>query len=312
MELVNSPMICVRVITAALLILTELVLPSTLRAGASAPPANPIVRVESSLVLVPVSATDIHGGFVAGLTAADFELREDGQRQAISSALIEDGPMSLCIVLDVSHSMERALPYARDAVRKLLAHTSIADEFLLVSVQNEPAVSMNWTSDANAILSVTDHAVTNGETALLDGVMLAMTNLRHARHRKRAVVIISDGADNNSRYTRTEVLRFVREANAVVYAIHMTDWSAESWDTKQALNDFAVNSGGRYFEARRAADFSRIAQSLDAGRFYLIAYTPKQAHPDGKYRRIALRMRYTDNRRPTHLSWKRGYYMPYR
>jgi Ca-activated chloride channel homolog len=271
----------VRISTACLLVLAEVSLSVPSGAEWRTRRAESMLRVEKSLVLIPVSATDIDGRFVAGLRSEDFDVREDGNAQRIVSASTEDGPISLCIIFDVSTSMSKALPYAREAVRKLLAHSAQEDEFVLVIVQSEPTVAVDWTSDPEAVLWSTEHTLPDGDTALFDALMLGMVKFRHAAHRRRTTLMITDGADNNSRYTRSEVLRFLREADVAVYSIHMTDWSAESWETAEALKDFARDSGGRYFHAKTTADFSRIAESLDVRRHYLLAYTPNQAPSDG-------------------------------
>jgi VWFA-related protein len=298
--------------TRLLTALIALFLREILSAELAAPRPEPVVRSEKSLVLIPVSATDTNGRFVAGLRLEDFELRDSGKAQQISSFAVEDGPISLCLVFDASMSMRTALPHARDAVRKLIAHSSIGDEFILISVRTEPSVLIQRTTDPRPIQNLVEQLQPEGDTALFDALMLAMLELRDARHRRRAIAVLSDGADNASRYTGRELLRALREADVAVYAIHLTDWSAESWDTQQALTDFAHNSGGRYFRAKTAADFARIAASLDVRQHYVLGYTPSHTRWDGKYRPVDLRVTSVALRKSIHVAWRRGYYTPAR
>ena len=284
------------------------------RSGAQAPVSTgtALLRIETSVVLIPVSVTDTNGRFVAGLHFDDFELRDNGQLQHISSLVTEEGPISLCIVFDVSKSMTKPMPHAREAVRKLLAHSSPDDEFSLVVFRDKPSVALRWTTDAKAILEITDSVEPAGSTALYDALILALNEFRRAGHGRRAIVVISDGAENGSRYTFGEVVNIVRETDVAIYPIHLPDGSSEAYDTEAALTIVATESGGRYMRARKAKDFATIADSLEVRQFYVLAYRPRKTRWDGKYRKVSVKLLSAVRERPTRLSWRHGYFTPAR
>jgi len=172
------------------------------------------------LVNVTATVTDASGHFVPGLRAEDFMIYEDGKPQKISQFDAERAPVSLGIVLDTSGSMQgEKMSAARAAVSQFVNELGPRDEMFLYRFDHRPILVQGWTEDRRAIVRALDQAQPNGDTALYDAMAAAVPLAARGSRAKKAVVLISDGNDTNSRASVEEVRQLIRAEEVLVYAI---------------------------------------------------------------------------------------------
>jgi Ca-activated chloride channel family protein len=174
--------------------------------------AAPSIITDVNLVLVPVIVTDRKGRTITGLRPENFRLLEDGAPRNILSFDSEDAPVSLGIVFDLSGSMKRQVPAARSAVRAMLDSAGTEDEVFLMTFADRPELRVAFTKDFESLPNSLLFDSAAGSTALIDAVYLALNEMRSARNPRKALLVVSDGADNNSRYRESEL--FVRAVEA--------------------------------------------------------------------------------------------------
>ena len=178
------------------------------------------LRVDTTLVLVPVAVTiATTGKLLTGLEKDNFELTEDKAAQEIVTFGSEDVPLSVGVVFDCSGSMGNKLERSRQAVAQFMRTANPEDEFLLVQFNDRPELSVPFTSHTEDIQSHLTWVQSKGRTALLDGVAMAMNEMKKAHNGRKALLIISDGGDNSSRFTESEVRNWVREGDVQIYSI---------------------------------------------------------------------------------------------
>ena len=254
------------------------------------------LRSESDLVLVGATVVDRTDHFVSNLTKGDFRLFERKSEQNIKTFSIEETPLSVGIVFDASGSMRAAIPLAQQALRAFMQAANPADEFCVVSVHSRPELSMRFVSDADDVLIHLAGATSGGQTALLDAVYLAAGYVKSGRNPRKLLLVISDGEDNNSRYTEEEVLGLLRETDATLYSIgtgiqppqFSSDEKTQTGDS--LLTELAESTGGRYFQADRPRDLPDIINRIDIRYQYVIGFSPTPLQHDGKYHPIELRL----------------------
>jgi Ca-activated chloride channel family protein len=272
-------------------------------------------RINSDLVLVPVNVVDIRNRQVAGLTREQFKIYDDRVIQSITHFVSEDAPVSLVVVLDASRSMRPRLRSAREAVAELLRTANPADEFALIQFNDRVQRLVEFTGDSGEILNGLAFVQAKGETALLDAIYLAVDTLRGARHQRRAIVVISDGGDNCSRYSVAETRQMVREADAQIFAIGIFDppnshpRTPEEADGPILLASVAEETGGRMFPVGSSEELRTVATHIGATlrSEYLIGYSPSAIERDGKYHRVSVVL---EGAKDLRLFWKVGYYAP--
>src|SRR5580700_10856934 len=183
----------------------------------NAPKAN--LRVDTNVVLVPVTVTDPFNRFVTGLDQDVFEVYEDKVKQKVVSFGSEDAPLSIGIVFDTSGSMGSKLERSRLSVTEFFKTANPEDEAFLVEFNERPNLSVPFTHNLEEIQNRLVFIQSKGETALLDSVYLALATMKKARNPRKALILITDGGDNRSRYTQSEVRNLIREADVQIYAI---------------------------------------------------------------------------------------------
>src|ERR1700722_5335337 len=187
--------------------------------GQSDPKDTTAFRADSTLVLVPVSVTDPSNRYVLGLDREDFTVLEDGVEQKVTHFSNEDAPLSIGLLVDTSGSMGAKLDTSRRATAEFLKTLNKADEAFLVEFSDRAQLAVPLTSDAGAIESAMTSATSGGLTALLDAVNMGLQEMKRARNPRKALLIISDGGDNNSKYTSSQISDLVREADVQIYAM---------------------------------------------------------------------------------------------
>lgn len=267
----------------------------------------PSIRVDVNLVLIPVTVTDLFGAPVLGLPRETFRLFEDGVEQQLAYFMSDDAPVSLGIVFDASRSMRGKITQARAAVGKLFTTAIPGDEYSLIEFNNAPRVLCDFTGDAAQIEKAALNITPKNWTALLDAVYLSIRQLQHARNERKALLILSDGRDNNSRYTVAEMKTLIREADVCIYSITLGGGLMKR--NVRLLRQLARETGGLLCHVEKTSDLAEaVAEiSLAIRSRYVLGYFPRNSN-DGKYHRIEVRV----NQRPggprLHASWRRGYY----
>src|SRR5580658_10230325 len=179
----------------------------------------PTFAVDAPVVLVPTTVMDRKGAIVSGLPADAFVVTQDSVPQRIASFGEQDVPVSVGIVLDTSGSMRSVLPQAKNVLRTFLDACNPEDEAFLYTVSNRPETDSGFTNNFNSLLEHMVFANAGGSTALVDTIYAALLQSRSAHHGRRALLVISDGMDNHSRYSANELIAAAVEADVQIYSI---------------------------------------------------------------------------------------------
>lgn len=276
------------------------------------------IRVNRTLVLINVTVTDPLNRFVTGLEKEHFRLFEDKIEQSISDFSAEDAPISIGLVFDTSGSMGQKLQKSRQAAAEFFKTANPADEFFLVQFNDRPELSVPFTTDTGKIQSTLTFTQSKGRTALLDSVYLAMHEMKKAKNPRKAVLIISDGGDNSSRYTEGEIKSAVREADVQIFAIGIFEGMGGRGRTPEEaagpglLNELADQTGGREYAVENVAELPDIAAKIgvELRNEYILGYTPKNRERDGKYRRVQVKLNQPRGLPPLKAYFRLGYYAP--
>jgi Ca-activated chloride channel homolog len=276
-------------------------------------PVEPRVnlRVDSTLVLVPVEVSDQLNRPISGLEKENFQVFDDKVEQKITAFAMEDEPIAICLVFDVSGSMSGTLPKTVGAAENFFQTANLGDQFCLVELAKEAKLVVPLTEHPGNIQSQLLVAKTGGSTALLDGIYLAMNEVRKAKTLRKALVIISDGGENNSRYTEAEVRNAVRESDALIYSIGI--WGAgkdSNYGDQDVLKVMARESGGGLFLMNGSPkDFAEKIVT-DLRNRYLLGYSPTDPAQDGRYHRVEVKLAPPKGLPKLRAHWKTGYYAP--
>ena len=272
------------------------------------------IKVDVNLVLVPVTVRDEMGRIVSGLQRSNFIAYDDGQLQPISSFSSVDAPFSVGLVFDTSGSMRGKMDTARLAAKAFWQSANPEDEAFLVVFSDRPELQVDFTSDFAEIQNGLLFAAAKGKTALIDAIHLAMRHLRSAHNSRRALLVITDGGDNNSRFSKGELLRFAREADVQIYGVGIHDGpgSLEEMGGPQLLEELAAATGGQHFMVRGVNELPDIAARIGVALHeqHLIGYpAPRGAEP-GKWRRIRILLQIPKVLRGLRVYARTGYYAP--
>jgi len=276
------------------------------------------IRVDSTLVLIPVSVTDPMNRFVTGLEKEHFKVFEDKVEQDIRQFSSEDAPLSVGIVFDTSGSMGNKLTKSRQAVSQFFKTANPEDEFFLVQFNDRPDMAVPFTRNTEEIQNRLTFTQSKGRTALLDGIYMAMNHMKKARNPRKALLVISDGGDNSSRYTESEIKNAVREADVQIYAIGIFEpmgsrnRTAEEMSGPGLLNEVAEQTGGRHFPIDNLNELPDIAAKIgiELRNQYVLGYTPRNVERDGKYRRVSVKLVQPRGLPPLKAFFRLGYYAP--
>jgi Ca-activated chloride channel family protein len=276
------------------------------------------IRVDTTLVLIPVAVTDPMSRFVTGLDKENFKIYEDKVEQEIKQFSSEDAPLSVGIVFDTSGSMGAKLQRSRQAVAQFMKTANPEDEFFLIEFSDRPELVQGFTKETEEIQNRLTFTQAKGRTALLDGLYMAMNQMKKAHNPRKAILIISDGGDNSSRYTESEVRNAVREADVQVYAIGIFEPIASRGRTIEELNgpsllaELAEQTGGRHFAVDNLAELPDVAAKIgiELRNQYVLGYSSKNTVRDGKYRRVQVKLVKVNGLPPLRAMFRTGYYAP--
>ncbi len=275
---------------------------------------KPIIK-DVNLVLVPVTITDPMNRLVTGLEKENFQVYEGDKTQPIQSFSSEDAPISLGVIFDVSGSMADKIQKSRDAVVEFFKTANPQDEFFMITFADKPELIADFT---RSVEEVQDKMITiqaKGRTALLDAIYLGIDKMRNAHNQKKALLIISDGGDNRSRYTEGEIKNLVREADVQIYAIGIYEAAPPTPEERAGpglLTDISEVTGGRTFSIDNASELADVASKIgvELRNQYVIGYRPTNSAHDGKWRKIKVKLNPPKGLPPLHVYAKTGYYAP--
>jgi VWFA-related protein len=276
----------------------------------------PSIRIDADLVLIPVMVTDRQDRLITGLEKDHFKVFEDKIEQTITHFASEDVPVSIGIVFDCSGSMGAKLAKSRAAVAAFLKTANSEDEFSLVQFNDRAQLLMGFTDRSDDIRNRLMFLESKGRTALLDAIYLSMHEMKHAKHTRKAILIISDGGDNCSRYTTREVKNRVREADVQIYSIGIMESfgararTPEEFEGPALLDEIAQQSGGRLFEVSDLNELPDIAQKVGMAlrNQYVLGYAPATEKRDGKYHKVQVRIARPKGLPPLRTSFRSGYF----
>lgn len=271
-------------------------------------------RLNVDLVQVPVTVTDALNRPVMGLKENDFTVYEDERSQKVQFFSNEDAPISVGLILDLSKSMSNKFVTEREAVEQFFRNANADDEYFVVTFSDRPRLLASSTQSIDDIQDKLATVNPDGQTALLDAVYLAVAKMHKAQHRRRALLIVSDGGDNHSRYGLKEIKRLVQEANVEVYAIGIFDSlmpfrSLEEFMGKRWLGEITDATGGRTISADSLSKVPEIAATIsrEMRNQYVLGYKPEKDSPDGRWRRIRVHVTPPTGTTRVQAYYKKGY-----
>lgn len=279
-----------------------------------------IIKVDVEMALINVTVTDPTGRMVTGLDKHHFLLKEDNKLQAIEQFGAEEAPLSLAVVFDASGSMGYKMTKAREAVAQFFKTVNPEDEFFLVQFNNRPEMVTGFTRSLEDIQSRLTFVRSKGRTALLDAIYLALSQMKQAKNTQKALLVISDGGDNSSRYTPREIKRTVRESDVQIYAIGIYEPYASRGRTPEEaagpglLTEIAESTGGRQFAVQNVNELPDIAEKIgiELRNQYVLGYIPENTQKDGKWRRVKVEIKKIRGMPELRPYYRNGYYAPTR
>ena len=272
------------------------------------------IILNTDVVTITVAVTDTYGRLVTGLDRQHFEVFEDKVKQAIEFFNDADAPVSIGIIFDVSGSMKSKITRARDALKAFIKTSHDDDDFFLVGF-NQRANLLAEFSDGDALLSKLSLVDPKGQTALYDAAYLGIEKVKQGRHDKRAILLISDGQDNSSRYTYGELRKVLKEANVQIYCIGIVEAGGGAGGSldiqgQSILEEIANVTGGKAFFPRSPAELedqiTRIA--LELRHQYSIGYSPTNLDRNGQWRKVKVNIKPQRGLGKLFVHSKEGYY----
>jgi len=273
------------------------------------------LAVNVDLVLVPVTVTDPMNRLVTGLEQTDFFIYENSGLQKIRTFATEDAPVSIGIIFDLSGSMSSKLVRARDSILQFMKTANPQDEFFVIGFNDRPELIEDFTSSIEDIEARLTTVRSGHRTALLDAIYFGMDKMKTSKNDRKALLVVSDGGDNRSRYTEGEVKAQVRESDVEIYSIGIFDPYAPTTEERMGpmlLNDLCEETGGRLFRVDDLADMGDIAIkiSTELRNQYVLGYHPTSIQRDGKWRKVKVKLVPPQGLPPLTVHARTGYYAP--
>jgi Ca-activated chloride channel homolog len=272
------------------------------------------LRIGTELVSVPVTVTDAYNRLVTGLDRQHFEVYEDKVKQEISFFSDDDAPVNLGIVFDVSGSMKGKIDRAREALKAFAQTSHSDDDFFLIGFNQRANLLAEFT-DSETLINKLTLVDPKGQTALYDAAYLGIEKVKQGRHNRNAMLLISDGQDNSSRYTYGELRKLLKEAGVQIYCIGIVEVGGAAGGTldmqgQAILEEIAQTTGGKAFFPRSAAELedatTRIA--LELRHQYSIGYNPTNVKRDGQWHKIKVNVKGPKGLSNLKVQCKEGYY----
>ena len=272
--------------------------------GASQQPDDKI-QLKARLVSMTVTVSDRYGRFVTGLEKRNFQVFDDGVEQEIAHFGDEDAPLTLGIIYDVSGSMGDLTSRSFQALKRFFDTSHQDDEYFIIAFNTRAQLVQDFTTSPSEILSRVIFVKAKGSTALYDGVYLGLEKARQGRHRKKALLIISDGEENSSRYSGRELREMLKESDIPVYGVGISQLY-QGMGTLQSLSGW---SGGMTFspmdEPQTRDIYTRIALMLR--HQYAIGFYPTDAASPVDWHKVRIMISAPRGLGRLSLSYKKGY-----
>jgi Ca-activated chloride channel family protein len=276
------------------------------------------IHMNVDLALVNVTVTDPYNRLVTGLEPDNFRVFEDNVEQEVVNFSSEDVPASVGVILDMSGSMANKIGRAKEAALQFFKTANPQDEFFMVGFNDRAGLLSTFTDNVEDLQSRMLTISAKGSTALLDAIYLGLTQMRDSHHAKRALLIISDGGDNHSRYSERDIKRLVREADTQLYSIGIFDpleyraRTPEELNGPSLLSEITQLTGGRAFAADNPNDLPDIATKIgtELRNQYVLGYRPTNKAHNARWRKIKVKMRVPKGLPPLSIYAKTGYYAP--
>lgn len=271
------------------------------------------IRKDVNLVLVPVTVTDQQQRLVTGLSRDNFVVFDGKKSQEIQHFSNEDAPVSVGIIVDTSGSMKDKMERVQEAVHVFCESANVQDEFFMITFADTPELAHGFTDSPSEIESHMIFAQPKGRTALLDAIYMGINEMRHARYSKKAMLVISDGGDNHSRYGEREVKSALEEADVALYAIGTFDRYVPTQEEllgPELLSKLAEPTGGRAFTISNIEDLAPTAHRIgtELRVQYVLGYRPSNSPTDGKWHKIHVKLRAPRKVPFLQAHAKKGYY----
>jgi Ca-activated chloride channel family protein len=272
------------------------------------------VLVNTDLISFNVTVTDTYGRFVSGLSKNAFTVYDDKESQEITFFSDDDAPLSIGILFDLTGSMSGdKVKRAKNALSHFFETSHDQDEYFLITLQSGRAfLTLDRTRDSKAVLDKLTFIQTRGSTAFYDGVYLAANKVQLGTYPKRAVLVISDGQDNNSRYTFGDLRKMLKESDVAIYAIGIEESGNGSlaMEGSGILDEIAGVSGGKTFFPRTDAEMDDIFEqiAIELRHQYSIGYRPKDFKPDGRWHHVKVKVNPPRGLPRLFVRSKEGYY----
>jgi Ca-activated chloride channel homolog len=276
---------------------------------------NERMRVDVNLVLVPVTVTDPLNRLVTGLERQDFFVYENNALQKLKSFSAEDAPVSIGIIFDLSGSMTDKINRARNSILEFLRTANPQDEFFVIGFNDRPELITDFTSNVDNIEARLLTVKPGHRTALLDAIYFGLNKMKQAKNERKALLVVSDGGDNRSRYTESEVRSVVRESDVQIYSIGIFDQYAPTREEQLGpvlLHDVSEETGGQLFRVDDLADMADIATKISAElrNQYVLGYRSDDIKRDGKWRKLKVKLVPPEGLPQLTVHARTGYYAP--
>lgn len=273
------------------------------------------LQVDVDLVLVPVTVTDDWNRIVTGLDKENFSISEGNQLQEVKHFSSEDAPLSLGVIFDMSGSMSDKIEKSREAVIEFFKTANPLDEFFMITFNDRPQLRADFTKSVEDIQGKLVYTVPQGSTALLDAIYMGISKMRDAHNAKKALLIISDGGDNHSRYTENEIKSMVKEADVQIYSIGIFSLSPptpEEVSGPALLTEISNVTGGRLFTINNPNELADVATKIgiELRNQYVLGYRPSNKAKDGRWRKIKVKLVPPKGLPHLNVYAKTGYYAP--
>jgi Ca-activated chloride channel family protein len=275
------------------------------------------LKMDVDLALVNVTVTDPYNRLVTGLESDNFRIFEDNIEQEVVTFSSEDVPISIGVIFDFSGSMANKVAKAREAAVQFFKTANPQDEFFLVSFNERAELTSAFTNSVEDLQSRMMLTAAKGRTALLDAIYLGLSQMRGAHNAKRALLILSDGGDNHSRYNESDIKRLVKEADTQLYAIGIFDplgyrRTPEELSGPSLLSEVTEMTGGRVFNVEKLEELPDIASKIgmELRNQYVVGYHPSNKAHDARWRKVKIKLRAPRGLPPLTVYSKTGYYAP--
>ena len=265
----------------------------------------PNFRLDVKLVQIPITVTDLRDRPVLGLQKEEFRVFEDGVEQQLATFSLVDSPVSVGLIFDSSASMKKGIESSRAAVDQFLTTTIAEDEFFLVRFSDKAELLTGFTHVADEISRSLAMVRPRGYTAMIDAIWRSIHQMRGAGNPRKILLVLSDGGDNRSRYSESELLSLVRESDVRLYAIGL-------FERPRYLEKLADETGGRVFWVRGLGELPDVMDRLSRliRTEYVLGYFPRNTQNDGRYRKVVVQVNPQQGVAKVRATWRRGYPTP--